>query len=101
MKGLRAAWLHEASFRLEVACAVLLLPLAFLVRVDGSGRALLVLSVLAVLAVERLDPALEAVVDRFGPDWNERSGRAKDMGSAAVLLAITAAAAAWILVVFA
>lgn len=86
MKGLRATWAVESSFRLEVYLFVVLAPLAVWLGQTGVERALLVGSMVLVLVVEVLNSALEAVVDRWGPEHNELAGRAKDMGSAAVFL---------------
>ncbi|TMN19396.1 diacylglycerol kinase [Pseudoxanthomonas sp. X-1] len=98
MKGLRAAWLYESSFRLEVCLAVLLLPLGVTLGESGPERALLVTSVLLVLTMELLNSAIEAVIERYGPEHHELAGRAKDMGSAAVFVAMIGTAATWLLV---
>ena len=98
MKGLRAAWLYESSFRLEVCLAVLLLPLGVTLGESGPERALLVTSVLLVLAMELLNSAIEAVIERYGHEHHELAGRAKDMGSAAVFVAMIGTAATWLLV---
>jgi diacylglycerol kinase (ATP) len=87
LQGLRATWAVESSFRLEVYLFVLLAPLAAWLGRGGVERAILVGCMVLVLVVEVLNSALEAVVDRWGPEPNEFAGRAKDMGSAAVLLA--------------
>ena len=86
MKGLRATWAVESSFRLEVYLFVVLAPLAVWLGETGIERAILIASMILVLVVEVLNSALEAVVDRWGPEHNELAGRAKDMGSAAVFL---------------
>lgn len=86
MKGLRATWAVESSFRLEVYLFVVLAPLAIWLGESGIERAILIGSMMLVLVVEVLNSALEAVVDRWGPEHNELAGRAKDMGSAAVFL---------------
>ena len=86
MKGLRATWDVESSFRLEVYLFVVLAPLALWLGESGIERAILIGSMMLVLVVEVLNSALEAVVDRWGPEHNELAGRAKDMGSAAVFL---------------
>ncbi len=83
MKGLRAAWLHESSFRLEVVAFVLLAPAGWTLGETGVERALLVGSLLLVIAAELLNSAIEAVIERYGPEFHELAGRAKDMGSAA------------------
>jgi len=87
MQGLRATWSLESSFRLEVYLFVVLAPLALWLGQDGVERALLVGSMMLVLAIEVLNSAVEAVVDRWGGEHHELAGRAKDMGSAAVFLA--------------
>lgn len=87
LQGLRATWAVESSFRLEVYLFIVLAPMATWLGKDGVERALLVGSLLLVLIVEVLNSALEAVVDRWGPEHHELAGRAKDMGSAAVFLA--------------
>ncbi|GAB6196130.1 diacylglycerol kinase [Lysobacter xanthus] len=86
MQGLRAAWIHESSFRLEVWLFVLLAPLAWWLGQGGVERALLMGSMLAVMAVELLNSAIEAVIERYGAEFHELAGRAKDMGSAAVFV---------------
>lgn len=86
LQGLRAAWLHESSFRLEVYLFVVLAPLACWL-VDGPiERALMIGSCLLVMAAELLNSAIEAVIERYGPEFHELAGRAKDMGSAAVFV---------------
>jgi diacylglycerol kinase (ATP) len=87
MQGLRATWAVESSFRLEVYLFVVLAPLAMWLTQDGVQRAILVGSMMLVLIIEVLKSAVEAVVDRWGPELHELAGRAKDMGSAAVFLA--------------
>ena len=95
LKGLRAAWLHESSFRLEVYLLVLLAPVALWLGADGVERALLLGSCLLVLAVELLNSAIEAVIERYGPEPHELAGRAKDMGSAAVFVAMLNVLLVW------
>lgn len=96
--GLRAAWQHEAAFRQELACAIILIPLALWLGETGLERALLVASVLAVLVVELLNSGLEAIVDLASPEIHPLAGRAKDVGSAAVALAIANVLIVWALV---
>ena len=86
LQGLRAAWLHESSFRLEVYLLVVLGPLGVWLGANGVERALLVGSCLLVLAMELLNSAVEAVIERYGAEFHELAGRAKDMGSAAVFV---------------
>ncbi|MEL3953079.1 MULTISPECIES: diacylglycerol kinase [Stenotrophomonas] len=98
LQGLRSAWLHESSFRLEVVAAVVALPAAILLGHSAVERALLMGSVLAVLALELLNSAIEAVIERYGPEIHELAGRAKDMGSGAVFVALCNVALIWALV---
>jgi diacylglycerol kinase (ATP) len=96
--GLAAALRHEAAFRYEAVVSLVVVPLGLWLGRSGGERALLVASWLAVPVVELLNSALEAVVDRIGPERHELAGRAKDMGSAAVLLAIVTAVGVWVLI---
>lgn len=98
LAGFAACWRHEAAFRQELAGLVLLLPLALYLGQDGVERALLVGSLLLVPLAELFNSAIEAVVDRFGGEQHELSGRAKDIGSAAVFLAICMAMVTWLLI---
>ena len=94
-QGLKAAWHNEAAFRQEGVMTVIAIALACWLDVDPVTRILLIGSVVLVMIVEILNSAIEAVVDRVGTDYHELSGRAKDMGSAAVLIALILAAATW------
>ena len=93
--GLSAAWKNEAAFREEVLLAAITLPLAVVLGKNGVERALLIGSILLILIVEILNSAVEAVVDKASPEKHELAKRAKDMGSAAVLLSLITAAAIW------
>lgn len=95
LAGLRAAFAFEDAFRQEALLAVLLIPASFLLPVSGIGRALMIASVLLVLIVELLNSAIEAVVDRVSLDRHHLSKRAKDIGSAAVLLALINVIVIW------
>ena len=95
MDGLRAAYTGEDAFRQEILLAAVLIPLALWLPVSGLGKALMIASVLLVLAVELINSAIEAVVDRVSLDRHTLSKRAKDLGSAAVLLALINVAAVW------
>ncbi len=97
-QGLCAASRHEAAFRQELAASIVLLPLALWLGQTGTERALLLGVWLLVLITELLNSAIEAVVDRFGGEQHELSGRAKDIGSAAVFIALLNAAVVWGLV---
>ncbi|KMV68589.1 diacylglycerol kinase [Erwinia aphidicola] len=96
-KGLRAAWQHEAAFRQEAIAAIVAIVVALWLDVDAITRVLLVGSVVLVIIVEVLNSAVEAVVDRIGSEIHPLAGRAKDMGSAAVLLTILLAVFVWIM----
>ncbi|WP_119717386.1 diacylglycerol kinase [Cognatilysobacter tabacisoli] len=85
-QGLRAAWLHESSFRLEVYLFALLGPLGWVLGQTPVERVLLIGSCLLVLSIELLNSAVEAVIERYGAEFHELAGRAKDMGSAAVFV---------------
>ena len=98
MQGLRATWLVESSFRLEVYLFVVLAPLTFWLTPVGVERAILIGCMMLVLVIEVLNSAVEAVVDRHGREHNELAGRAKDMGSAAVFLADMNVLACWALI---
>ncbi|PMS14971.1 diacylglycerol kinase [Trinickia dabaoshanensis] len=93
--GLLATFRAESAFRQEVALAVVLLPCAVLLPVAAIERVMLIGSVLLVLLVELLNSAVEAVVDRISLDRHELSRRAKDCGSAAVLIALAICATTW------
>ncbi len=100
LQGLRAAWLHESSFRLEVYLLVVLAPLACWL-VDGPiERVLMIGSCLLVLAAELLNSAIEAVIERYGPEFHELAGRAKDMGSAAVFVLMMNVLLVWGLILW-
>lgn len=86
LQGLAACWRHESSFRLEVALLIVLVPAGLYFGQTPVEQVLLISSLLAVIGLEVVNSALEAAVDRFGPERNELVGRAKDMGSAAVFV---------------
>ena len=98
LQGLRAAWLHESSFRLEVWLLVVAVPLALWLGDSGLERAVMIGSCLLVLAAELLNSAIEAVIERYGPEHHELAGRAKDMGSAAVFVLMMNVLLVWGLV---
>ena len=98
--GLRAAFRHEDAFRQEVSLAAVLVPAALFMPVTGTGKALLIGSVLLVLIVELLNSAIEAAVDRISLEHHALAKRAKDIGSAAVLLALINVPVIWGLVLF-
>jgi diacylglycerol kinase (ATP) len=95
LDGLAAAWRHEDAFRQEVLLLAATVPLALWLGDSGFERALMIASILLVLVVELLNSAIEAVVDRVSLENHELAKRAKDMGSAAVLVCLIAAALVW------
>ncbi|MDG1204413.1 MAG: diacylglycerol kinase [Pseudomonadales bacterium] len=94
--GLKAAWRHEAAFRQEATIAIVGLPLAILLARDAVEFLLLVMPIFILILTELVNSAIEAAIDRFGGEHHELSGRAKDMGSAAVLMAIILTCISWI-----
>jgi diacylglycerol kinase (ATP) len=99
MAGLRAGW-HETAFRQEAIASVILLPAAFWVGHNWVESVLLAGTVILVMIVELLNTGIETAIDRIGPEWHDLSKRAKDMGSAAVLLSILLCAGTWVLAIF-
>ncbi len=95
MSGLRAAYTCEDAFRQEVLLALVLIPLSFALPVPWVGRAAMIASVFLVLIVELINSAIEAVVDRVSLDRHHLSKRAKDIGSAAVFLALLNVVVVW------
>lgn len=93
-QGLKAGW-EETAFRQEALAAFVLIPLSFWVGADWVETALLAGSVVLVMVVELLNTGVESAIDRVGPEWHELSKRAKDMGSAAVLLCLLLCAGIW------
>ena len=98
--GFKAAYKNEAAFRQELWLAILLMPVALYLGETLLDKAILISSLLFVLIVELLNSAIEAVVDRIGDEVHELSGRAKDMGSTAVFIAISMAVIIWIGVLY-
>jgi len=97
-QGFRHAWREEAAFRQEVVLAAFVIPAGVLLGRTGPERALLVSPMLLILVVEILNSAVEAVVDRAGPERHPLAGMAKDMGSAAVMLSFFLLGTVWLLV---
>ena len=95
LAGLRAGW-GETAFRQEAMAAIVLVPAAFWVGRGWVEVALLAGSVLLLMSVELLNTAVETAIDRIGPEWHHLSKRAKDMGSAAVLLSLLLCAGIWL-----
>ena len=96
MQGLSATWKSEAAFRQECFLAILIIPVLFFFDLSSLQRILLVGSTTLVLITELLNSSIEALVDRVGLEYNELSGKAKDIGSAAVLLSLILWAYVWI-----
>ncbi|MDJ0910620.1 MAG: diacylglycerol kinase [Woeseiaceae bacterium] len=94
-QGFAHAWRHEAAFRQELVLTVLLVPVALWLGQNTVERVLLIACCLLVLIVELLNSAIEATVDRFGGEHNELSGRAKDLGSAAVMMSLVLVPLIW------
>lgn len=101
VEGLRAAYRHEDAFRQEVWLAAVLVPLAFFLPASQIGKALMAASVLLVLIVELLNSAIEATVDRVSLENHRLAKRAKDIGSAAVMISLVNVAVVWLLVLLA
>lgn len=93
--GLQAAWKHEAAFRQEIAASVLLAPWILICDFSTVERLMLFFSMIFVIVVELLNSGIEAAIDRFGGEFHELSGRAKDLGSAAVGMSIILALTVW------
>jgi len=98
LSGLRSAFRHEDAFRQEVLLAAVFIPAALMLPVAAAGRALLLASVFLVLIVELLNSAVEAVVDRISLENHELAKRAKDIGSAAVMLSLLNMTVVWIVI---
>lgn len=99
LAGLRAGW-QETAFRQEAIAALFMLPLSFWVGTTWLETAALAGTVMMVMVVELLNTAIEAAIDRIGPEWHDLSKRAKDMGSAAVLLSLVLCVGVWAAAIF-
>ena len=99
LAGLRAGW-DETAFRQEAIASVVLVPASFWLGANWVETTLLAATVILVMIVELLNTSIEAVVDRIGPEWHDLSKRAKDMGSAAVLLSLLLCAGTWAFALF-
>ncbi len=98
--GIKAAWKHEQAFRWEATIILLMLPLGFWLGRTAVERALLIACAMLILISELLNSAVEAVVDRIGPERHELSKRAKDLGSAAAFISMITAAVVWGLIAY-
>jgi len=96
IQGLKSAFRHEAAFRQELLLCIVFIPLAFFIAQGPVERIVLIGLTLLVLIVELINSAIEAVVDRVGAEHHELAGRAKDMGSAAVLVSLILWGYAWV-----
>jgi len=100
LQGLKSAFVHEAAFRQELLLIAILVPLACYLDVSQLERILLIAPLFLVVIIEIINSAIEAVVDRISTEKNELAGRAKDLGSAAVLIALLLTAYIWIEILF-
>ena len=98
VKGIRAAWTHETAFRQELSLILLLLPAAFWLGQTALEQIILILPLFLIVIIELINSAIEAVVDRISDEQHKLSGRAKDMGSAAVMFSLVLAVICWTLV---
>ena len=94
-QGFAHAWRHESAFRQEMTLTLILTPIALWLGRTGYERLMLIACLLLVIIVELLNSAIEAAVDRFGDEHHELSGRAKDLGSAAVFVSLVIVLAVW------
>jgi diacylglycerol kinase (ATP) len=99
LAGLRAGW-YEKAFQQEAVAAVVLVPLSFWLGQTWIETSLLIGTVVFVMVVELLNTGLESAIDRVGPEWHDLSKRAKDMGSAAVLLSLLLCIGVWAAAVY-
>ncbi|WP_434362128.1 diacylglycerol kinase [Parasalinivibrio latis] len=100
IQGLRAAWKNEAAFRQELILLVIMTGITFFLPVNHIEQLLMIASLFLVVIVELLNSAVEAVVDRIGPEHHELSGRAKDIGSAAVFVSLLLVVITWGTILF-
>lgn len=100
MQGFSHAWKHEAAFRQEVALAVVLVPAAFFVAQTHIELILMLATVALILMAELINSAIEAAIDRMSHEYHELSGRAKDLGSALVLVAMIICAMTWGIIIY-
>jgi diacylglycerol kinase (ATP) len=98
--GFKAAWVNEEAFRQEIILAIVIVPTGLWLGESGTQRAFLVGIYFIIPMAELLNSAIEAIVDRMGEEHNELSGRAKDLGSAAVFLCICIAIIVWFIIAY-
>jgi diacylglycerol kinase (ATP) len=99
-QGIKSGWQSEAAIRQEIIGLMIFVPILCILDVTKAERAILFLSIILVFVVELLNTGIEVIVDRIGPDFHELSGKAKDLGSAAVLITIFAAITTWIIILW-
>ena len=97
-QGLKAAWINEAAFRQELLLLIIFSSITFFLPVSTLEQLALIACLFLVLIVELINSALEAVVDRIGAEMHELSGRAKDIGSASVFVALLLAILTWLMI---
>ncbi len=95
IKGFKAAFIHEAAFRQEIALCIVLFPFSFVISQAFTDWVVLICSLLFLLLTEIINSAIEALADRISLDHHELLGRAKDLGSAAVFMALTITLLIW------
>ena len=100
MAGMKAAWRHELAFRTQAVVIAIMLPVGIWLGRTTVELALLFGSCMLILITELLNSALEAIVDRIGPEYHELSGRAKDLGSAAAFFSMMTAVVVWGLIAY-
>ncbi len=100
LAGIKAAWKNEQAFRWEAAIVLLMMPVGLWLGRTAVERALLIASSMSILITELLNSAVEAAVDRIGPERHELSKRAKDLGSAAAFISMIIAAVVWGLIAY-
>jgi len=100
LSGIKSLWQHEKSFRLEVYCSIVLIPLIFLLHIPDFLRSMLLILLILLLVVEAINSAIEAVVDRISLEIHDKSRLAKDTGSAAVGLVIFLNVLFWLYAIF-
>lgn len=100
IQGLKAAWLNEAAIRQETVTSILLITTTFFLPVTKIEQIMMIGCLVLVVIVELMNSAVEAVVDRVGSEWHELSGRAKDIGSAAVLIALIFSTFTWMFILW-
>ncbi|MBN1848368.1 MAG: diacylglycerol kinase [Deltaproteobacteria bacterium] len=100
LKGLKAAWLNEEAFRIEILIIGIIFPLGWWLGASGTQKALLIGIYFVVLIVELINSAIEAIVDRIGEEYHLLAGRAKDLGSASVFISLTACVVIWAIILF-